>query len=381
MATIGVMHFGARGHVAPALRLARVLAATGHRLVHWAPEEYRAEVEGAGGELRPFGESVQPLGTSLTLADLQVGLAFAAVEATPAAVDGLHAEGVELVINDAQAPWARIAADWLGLPRICSWPLFPPAGRRPGVHLGNDPSGAHADALRRCREAIGRRWGVELGTGADGFGSLGDLNLAYTTREVAGGDHGPEWRFAGPLMDDSREDADAIVGGDERRPLVYAALGTIFTGNAALFRAIMEALADEPVRVLISTWGQLSADDLAPVPENVVVAARVDSRSVLRRAAVHICHGGAGSAHESVVEGVPMLFVPQGADQLFWTERLVALGAGVRADDESPESIRAGVLRLLDDVGTRERTRALGARLREHDGAGIAVRAVEEVLT
>jgi MGT family glycosyltransferase len=377
VATIGVVHFPAHGHVRPAIRLGRTIAAAGHRVVHWAPAEYRDDVERSGGELRPMGELLGPGAENATSDDVIAGAAGGAVQLTPRTVEELHAEGADLVVNDVQAPWGRVAGEFLGLPTICSWPLFPPVGWLPRTQ---GPAPVHAQFLRDCWEIVGRRWGVELYSPHDALGSLGDVNIVYTTREVAAAEAGPSWLFAGPLMDDGDHAAEPAVDGDDARPLVYVALGTVYTSNARLFRNVLEALAGEPVRVLVATWGRLSADDLAPVPDNAVVTARVDSRAVLRRAEVHVSHGGAGSAHESVLEGVPMLLVPQGSDQSLWTERLVDLGVGARAESESPEAIRAGVLGLLEDESMRDRTGALGARLRAYDGAGVVAGAVEELL-
>ena len=378
MATIAVVHFAVPGHQGPAVRLSRVLSARGHRLIHFSPEGTRAEIEAAGAELRPMSDFVPAASEKGDQFALAVALAQATVALTPEVVDGLLEEEVDLVINDAQAPWGRVAAEWMGLPRVCSWPLFPPVPVAPGT-VAREPDERQAAALAECRKAVGLRWGVELGTWHGGFGTIAECNLVFTTPEVAGTDPGPGWLFVGPLMDD-HDATEPLVDPDDPRPLVYAALGTLSTDNAPLFRAVMAGLAGEPVRVLLSTWLRYSAADLAPVPDNAVVAPRVDSRGVLSRAAVHVTHSGASSAHESVIAGVPMLLVPQGSDQPLWAARFEALGVAERAGAETAEAIRAGVRRLLADAELRERTRALGRRLRDHDGPEAASRAVEALL-
>ena len=60
-------------------------------------------------------------------------------------IERLHAEAVELVIHDMHAQWARVAADFLGLPRIMSNPeSFP----RSPMHR---PLGRPLAARRRVR--------------------------------------------------------------------------------------------------------------------------------------------------------------------------------------------------------------------------------------
>ena len=44
---------------------------------------------------------------------------------------------------------------------------------------------------------------------------------------------------------------------------------------------------------------------------------------------VAVTHGGAGSTMGALAFGLPLLLIPQGADQFFNTERVVAAGAGI----------------------------------------------------
>jgi MGT family glycosyltransferase len=182
------------------------------------------------------------------------------------------------------------------------------------------------------------------------------------------------------MMDPPGDVEEPLVAewGDE--PLVYMALGTIYTDRRAVFRATLEALDEEPVRLLVSTWQRFSAADLAPIPPNARVAEHVASRAVLRHASLHVTHGGGSSVHESLLAGVPMLCLPQGSDQGAWAARVAALGAGEVLADESPAAIRDGVRRLLGDAAPARRARELGDSLERYDGAKIAVEAVDELL-
>ena len=387
MATIGIVHFATHGHVLPATRLARVLADRGHRVVALAPESYREETEAAGATLRPLGESPPPPPPGgLPMKDgnpwdLQAIIGQATTALTPAVVETLHEERADVVVNDAQAPWGRIAAEWLGLPRACSWPLFPPKVVKAPVKV-HEPSAEAVEALEESHLAIGSRWGVALGEHLNTFETRGDVNIVYSTPEIVGEAAealDESWRLVGPLMDGTGAGEEPPLPGDDARPLVYAALGSVYAGNAHVFRLVLDALAEAPVRVLLSTWRHLTADDLAPVPDNATVVPKVDPPTVLRRAALHITHGGAGSAHESVVAGVPMVFLPQGSDNAAWAERFVALGAGELADGDGPAELRERVLRLVGDGAMHERTRALAGRIAAHGGSALAAGAIESL--
>ena len=137
---------------------------------------------------------------------------------------------------------------------------------------------------------------------------------------------------------------------------------------------MVEALAEEPVDVLVSTGKRsrldddvVSADRLEPLPPNVRARDYVAGREVLAAASVHVTHGGCNSVHESLLAGVPMVVVPQAFDQGPLGKRIMDLGAG-RIAAENPEAIRDGVRALLDDERPRARARELSGHLAGFDG-------------
>ena len=388
MAKIGVAHVGWVGHVGPANRLTAVLARQGHRLVAWAPEQFRAGVEAAGAELRPFGWEKRvavPSAPSDPPAALRgAGFAGLAVELarltqyyTGPLLEALHAEDVELVVHDAVTPWARVAADFLGLPRICSFPGHPPAWP---FNLGG-VSPEQAATLEECRDDVRQRWGIDLGDGAAVLISAGDATMVYSTPEVMGKPlPGPSWRHVGPLMGAAPDQADEpALAGLDGRPLVYVALGTTFNYRSDIFRAALDALADVEVNVLLSMGGRDPAE-VQPVPANAKVVPRVVARAVLRRTAVHVTHGGASSVHESLIAGVPMVCAPQGADNARWGARVAALDVGEVVYEPTEENLRAAVLRVLGDESMRHRTGELAGRLEAFDGEPIVAETVEKLL-
>src|SRR5205807_4235702 len=259
--------------------------------------------------------------------------------------------------------------DYLGLPRIVLHPMFPIvspdhlAGDEEHELPAPDPKGELA-RFQASWLSIALRWGVELGEPVRVIHSPGETTFTFTTEEIVGDyELPPGWRCIGPLMERTPR---AEATGD--RPLVYVCFGTSFNRRAEEFHAVIEALADEPVDVLISTGkGPFSAADLEPLPANVVVRDFVPARDVLARASVHITHGGCNSVHESLLAGVPMLFMPQAFDQFPLADRIELLGAG-RIVWEEPEAIRAGVRWLLLDELPRSRANDLGEHLATYDG-------------
>lgn len=381
MATVAVTHSGLAGHLGPASRLSAVLVGQGHTVLAWAPEEYRHQTESASASFHAYDPApVSGIGGGLP------GFAAMLAEATEhhleELISQLMAEAADLVIHDCCAPWGRLAAEFLGLPRVVSHPLFPPnrrsftAVRLKGL-LPVDPVKAIA-RLDASRAALARKWGVELGDWRTVTLNHGELTVAYTTEQIVGDPApGPGWRYVGALMEPAPMPQPA-----PERPLVYAALGT-FSNNFGygLYRAIIDALADEPVDVVISTGrGRVSPAHLEPLPSNVKAREFVDSRELLGRSSVHVTHAGCSSVHESLLAGVPMVCIPQAVDQFSWAERVEQLGAG-RIAQATPDAIGGHVRWLLEDDRPRRRAYELGRSLAAYDGAGAVRDVVERALT
>lgn len=364
MARIAIMSIGMYGHLAPLTRVAGALSQAGHTLLAWTPPQYRSEVEAAGGRVVPWEPCPIPTGP-WSLLDLAAGLADATERCTEELLDQLLSEGIELVVHDVHVPWARVAADFLGLPRIMTTPLFPDPATAGDVPVGTPVGDGAVASVERSREAIGRRWGVDLGGWSGALYNSAPTTVFLTTQQVAGVRQAREgWHFVGPLLRPGR----APSGNDDRR-LVYVSFGTFIALNPQLLQAVVDALADEPLRVLLST-GRTARPlaDLGPLPANVQVRDFVSAPDVLARADAFITHAGSGSIHEALLAGTPMVCIPHFVDQFDWSRRIQELGAGVAAEVH-PTSIRAAVRELLGDGSYRRRAAAIGGDLAIVDGA------------
>ena len=160
-------------------------------------------------------------------------------------------------------------------------------------------------------------------------------------------------------------------------PWVLVTCSTDYQGDEALAAAAIEALRDEPVRVLVTLAG---AHDTATLPAapNVRVERFVAHQPVLDRAAAVVCHGGMGIVQGSIAAGVPVVAVPFGRDQPEVARRVHECGAGVALPVKrlTPERLRAAV-REARTMGAG--ARAAGARLRAAGGPDRFADAAEEL--
>jgi UDP:flavonoid glycosyltransferase YjiC (YdhE family) len=173
-----------------------------------------------------------------------------------------------------------------------------------------------------------------------------------------GPDPSPTHRFRppqpvpGPLPD--------LWPGDER-PLVYVTFGSVaarIPTAAPVYGLALEAVADLPARVLLTTGHGVGAGSLVPPGPHVHVAAWVPQADVLARASVVVCHGGSGTTLGALTAGVPLVVTPLFADQPENARRVAALGVGAavapRDDGAStsaidPADLRRAILGVLDD--------------------------------
>jgi UDP:flavonoid glycosyltransferase YjiC (YdhE family) len=109
---------------------------------------------------------------------------------------------------------------------------------------------------------------------------------------------------------------------------VLVTCSTDYQGDERLADAAIEALRDEPVRVLVTLADAHGIGELPSAP-NVRLERFVAHGPVLERAAAVVCHGGMGIVQKAIAAGVPIAAVPFGRDQPEVARRIKESGAGV----------------------------------------------------
>jgi MGT family glycosyltransferase len=144
-------------------------------------------------------------------------------------------------------------------------------------------------------------------------------------------------------------------------PWVLVTCSTEYQGDEVLPQTVVEALRDEPVRVLLTL---ADAYDRAGVVTagNVYVERYVPHGHALSVAAAVICHGGMGIVTKAASAGVPMVVVPFGRDQPEVARRVVESGAGVQL---TPKHLDADRLRaaVRTAMGMKDAAEQVARRL------------------
>jgi UDP:flavonoid glycosyltransferase YjiC (YdhE family) len=150
-----------------------------------------------------------------------------------------------------------------------------------------------------------------------------------------------------------------------RRPAVVVTFGMSYNRTPGLFETAIEALAGEPVDVVVTVGVNRDPADLEPLPSNVRAVRYVPLSLLLPQADVTVCHGGFNTVIAAVEAGTPLVLVPIDSDQPARAARCVELGLGriVEPAELSPERLRRDVRLVRRDPRYGEAMAAFRAEL------------------
>lgn len=189
----------------------------------------------------------------------------------------------------------------------------------------------------------------------------------------------PTVKYVGPRLDDVSWAGDWEAPGGTG-PLVLVAMSTDFQGQLPLLQRSAEALADLPVRGVVTTGRGVTPADVG-APGNVQVVASAPHSEILRNCAVTVSHGGHGTTIKSLAAGVPLVCLPIGRDQLDVAARVTHAGAGIRLEPSaSAKEIAAAVRTVLDDPRYRTAAGSIAAAIARETATDRAVTEIEAVL-
>lgn len=243
------------------------------------------------------------------------------------------------------------------------------------------PQAAIASAMGTPRTIMSTMAGAELTALIDKYGLPPDPELnrmfghLYLHRKPRildlpyGEPLAADFRFQPAMFGEPALPAPEWLEPDDR-PLVHLALGTTFVDTPqarTVHRTVIAALADEPVRLVVSVGANADPADYPSLPAHVRLVPYVDHRALLPHCAVYLGHGGFSSALVAIACGLPMCYLPMGEDQPVVSMHLANLGLGVNlanvhrppapsldTDALPAADVRSAVRTVLDRPGYTE---------------------------
>lgn len=368
------------GHLHPMVPLARALTAAGHDVAFATERRFCLRAERAGFRAFPAGiGSGRVFERTLARPDAAPpddpwrfgAQMFAAVAAPAKAADlvGIVERWrADLVVHDVTDFAGPIAAAHGGIPSVAHGlgPLFP------------------IEFFRLAAELVARAW-LEWDLPPPSLGGL--FGAAYldvcpprlqsaTLAEIA-----PVTHPLRPVPFDAVEGEHLPAWADrlDPRPTVYVTLGTVDNGAPGVIEAAVAGLREEPVNLVVSVGPDRDPAELGPQPPHVRVERYVPQSLLFPRCDVVVTHGGSGTVLAALAHGLPLLVLPQGANQFWNADRCVELGVGLRlaAGDVSPDAIRDRVETLLGVRAFRDAAVGMAAEIAAMPGPDEAVGLLE----
>ncbi|MBZ9714071.1 macrolide family glycosyltransferase [Deinococcus multiflagellatus] len=392
MSTIVVFTLSALGHVHPTLPIVSELVQRGHHVVYYCGEEVRAKIEATGATFRPIAwdfrsveRSQQPRLSAYALA--QAHCAAALLPQLLAEVEALAPAGV---LADFMCLWGRMVARTLKLPLVnissgfaLGPGVLPPRPMLMALDVGPAPlpGGREVLELRRLTAQLARQYAAPpMQTQFDLLSMDGDDVLVCTAQafQPRGERFPAHFHFIGPSVA-PRAEQPPTLGPLDDRPLVYVSLGTVFNRKPDFFRQCVAAFADGAYQVILSVGDRTDPAVLGPLPDHIQARAYVPQLEVLSRASVFVSHAGMNSVSEAISQEVPVVAVPQAADQFTIAQRVAQLGIGrtLQPFQRSARQLRAAVDALVHDTAVRGRCRDLRRAFEQAGGPTRAAQIIE----
>lgn len=376
-----VAAFGDAGHAFPAIALARALRGRGHEVLVETWERWREAVEGEGlaftaaEEYTTFPPSREESGGWRSAADAAVALLPLMEELRP-----------DVVVSDILTLAPTLAAERAGVRRATLIPhVYPvhepglpffafgmqPPRTRVGRAVWRGAQPLLESGLRRGRDEMNETRAAVGLPPLDRFhgGISPRLAIVATFPQL---EYPRPWpagvHVTGPMQFELPCPDIPLPEGDQ--PLVLVAPSTAQDPDLRLVRTALEALAEEPVRV-VATTNRLDPEPLPDAPPNAVVVDWLSYSQVMPRASLVICHGGHGTVARALAAGVPLLCCPHVGDMAENSSRVAWAGAGLmlpwRLLGSGP--LRVATRRILGDSSFTQRAEEFRAWSRANDGA------------
>jgi MGT family glycosyltransferase len=188
-------------------------------------------------------------------------------------------------------------------------------------------------------------------------------------------------RYVGPLLEGPGQDAGwRPPGADDGTPLVVVGLGTTPMDEGPVLARVLLAMADAPVRVLVTVGDHLDPDGFT-APANVTLSRYVRHAAVLPWASAVVSHAGLGTVLAALAHGLPLVCLPLGREQPHNAAAVERVGAGIALDRAAPpDTIRAAVIRAADDLELRAGAARMALGIDELVASDAAAAEVERLL-
>ncbi|HEY6286206.1 MAG TPA: macrolide family glycosyltransferase, partial [Ktedonobacteraceae bacterium] len=341
----------AHGHTYPTLPLVAELVRRGEQVVYYSSPAFRQPIEQVGAMFR---NSVTPfLNDETQIEENMVKVAYMLLQGAESALAVLlqqvREDTPDYIIHDGLCPWGKYIAQIMGVPSICSMTTFaiPPVTGKNFVRVIKTPGNMRLlfstpiarmlfegrnqlIPFRNLSNQLHKKYGIAKPQVFDMFTNRAMMNIVYSTKHFQPfiETFDDTFKFVGPSIVTRSDTISFPFEALGETPAIYISLGTVFNDKADFYRMCYEAFADIGRTVVLSVGKRTNIAALGTAPRNFIVQEFVSQLELLQRIALFVTHGGMNSVSEALYYGVPLVVIPQSADQNLVGQRIEQLGAG-----------------------------------------------------
>lgn len=343
MARVLFINAGSEGHINPTIGVVQELISRGEEVVYFTIEAFRERIEKTGATVRTldgqkFIRAFISGGRNYLLERIN-GLLHTADIVVPSVLEQIKGEHFDYIIHDSMFGCGRLLAQILKLPSINSCTSFAQTKEsfdkmleQLSKNIPTEVVNEINDEYQNLTAMVKEKYDVEIHSPYEVFCNPAPLTIVYTTREFQpfGEAFDQTYRFIGPSIFTRfiQENFDLTL--IQGKKTIYISLGTVFNQAIDFYKLCIKALGNTDHTVVMSIGDKAQISDLGEIPKNYIVKNYVPQTEVLKYTKLFITHGGMNSTHEGLYYGVPLIVIPQSADQPIVAGQVANIGAGIK---------------------------------------------------
>ena len=351
MSKVLFFNIPAYGHTYPTLPLVAELVRRGEQVVYYSSPAFQQAIEQTGAIFRNSATPFLQVETQID--ENMVRVAYKLLQGSRFALDNIlpqvREDAPDYIIHDGLCPWGKYIAQIMRVPAICSMTTFaiPPVSGKNFLRVSKNPGNMRLlfstpiarmlfdgrDRLipfHTLSDQLHKKYGIAKPQVFDMFTNRAMMNIVYTTKQFQpfAEVFDDTFKFVGPSIVARSDTSTVSFEVPDETPVIYISLGTVFNDKADFYRMCYEAFADIGRTVVLSIGKRTNIAALGTMPRNFIVQEFVPQLELLQRTALFVTHGGMNSVSEALYYGVPLIVIPQSADQNLVGQRIEQLGAG-----------------------------------------------------
>ncbi|WML58787.1 macrolide family glycosyltransferase [Neobacillus sp. PS2-9] len=343
MARVLFINAGSEGHINPTIGVVQELISRGEEVVYFTIEAFRERLEKTGATVRTLdGQKFIKAfisGGRNYLVERINGLLLTADIVIPSVLEQIEGEKFDYIIHDSMFGCGHLLAQILKLPAINSCTSFAQTQEsfdnmleQLSKNIPPEVAKQINDEYQRLTTIVKEKYNIEIHSPYEVFCNPAPLTIVYTTREFqpTGEAFDQTFKFIGPSIASRGIQENFDLTPIKRKSVIYISLGTVFNQAIDFYKLCFEAFGNCDHTVVMSIGNQSSLNELGEIPLNFIVKNYVPQTEVLKYAKLFITHGGMNSTNEGLYYGVPLIVLPQSADQPIIAGQVANIGAGIK---------------------------------------------------